>query len=67
MVLTLNQLFLNTDPEGYEPPEIGATAFIYDIDEFRKFVTDSIETYQNLANVDNANLDIIEPLKNETG
>ena len=36
--LTLNNLFLSTDPSSFEPPGIDTVIFLYDIGEFREFV-----------------------------
>ena len=36
MILTLNTLFMTTDPE--EIPEINSISYLYDIPEFRDFV-----------------------------
>ena len=38
MALTINQLFLNDDPNAFAPPEIGATIYIYNIPDLRAFV-----------------------------
>ena len=29
--LMMNQMFLSTDPEAFQPPEIGATVYLFDI------------------------------------
>ena len=36
--MTLNNIFLSTDPEEYEPPVIDGMIYLYDIGEFKKFV-----------------------------
>lgn len=65
--MTLNNIFLSTDPGEYEPPAIDGMTYLYDVGEFRSFVNQTIVSYQNLTNTENGLLDIIEPLKNSTG
>jgi hypothetical protein len=65
--MVINQLFLSTDPTSFTPPEIGAVSYLFDIPQLREFVHNTIDNYNNLPNLDNKQLDIIEPLKNSTG
>lgn len=36
--MTLNNIFLSTDPGDYEPPVIDGMIYLYDVKEFRDFV-----------------------------
>ena len=51
--LILNQIFLTTDPESFQPPEIGATVSLYDIPELRAYVINTIDSYYNIDDESN--------------
>ena len=60
-------MFLTTDPDAIDPPEIDASVFLYNIDELRSYVIRTINNYYSLPDIDNGQLDIIEPLKDSDG
>lgn len=41
----LNQLFLTTDPDGYDPPEIGSRVMLFNIPEVTDYVNRTVTNY----------------------
>ena len=65
--IVINQLFLTTDPSAYDPPEIGDSVTLYNIEDVKMFAQNTINNYYDLSNPDNTHLDVIEPIKDENG
>mmetsp|Transcript_36975 Transcript_36975/g.45132 ORF Transcript_36975/g.45132 Transcript_36975/m.45132 type:complete len:149 (+) Transcript_36975:40-486(+) len=68
MELTMNQLFLTTDPDSFVPPEIMTSVYLYDVDDFREFGLRTVHNYYNLTDTEfNQNLQYMKPVKDDDG
>jgi hypothetical protein len=61
----MNQQFLTTDPEGFDPPMNKQTVMLYNITELRDYVNNTVSNYFYFS--DDDNLDFFYPKTDADG